>query len=249
MTTVLQVCDQVITTEEIVPLLTGYQLLPQLLREILIDQAIASIDCTPEETASACQQFCEQQQLTLKTERQAWLARYGMNPKQLEALATRTLRIEKFKQATWGHKLESYFLRRKGQMDKVIYSLIRTQDLGIAKELYFRIQEGEQSFAELARAYSQGPEAQTCGLLGPIELSMLHPSLAKMLSTSQPGQLWFPTRLGKWLVIVRLEKLFFTQLDEPMRQKLLNELFEAWLREQINQLGKLRLQDTPKALV
>lgn len=29
-------------------------------------------------------------------------------------------------------------------------------DLGFAQELYFRIQEGEQSFAQLAREYSQG---------------------------------------------------------------------------------------------
>lgn len=52
-----------------------------------------------------------------------------------------------------------------------------------------------------------------------------------MLSVSQPGQLWPPLRLGEWLLIVRLEKLLPAQLDEPMRQSLLNELFEAWLQE------------------
>jgi len=50
--------------------------------------------------------------------------------------------------------------------------VIRTKDPGVAQELYFRIQAGEQSFAEVAREYSQGPEAYTCGLLGPVELSM-----------------------------------------------------------------------------
>ena len=246
MTKVIQVGNRTITAEEVIPLLAGYQMLPQFLRELFIDQAIASTECTPEEEASACQQFYEKNQLNSEAEREAWLTRYGMTSKQLENLATRGLKIEKFKQATWGNKLESYFLSRKFKLDKVMYSLIRTKEVGIAQELYFRIQEGEQSFAELAREYSQGPESQTGGLIGPVELSMVHPGLAKVLATGQPGKIWPPTRLGEWLLIVRFEKLIPAQLDESMRRQLLNELFSAWLQEQFNPtLGSIRPQDTP----
>lgn len=246
MTKVIQVGNRTITAEEVVPLLAGYQMLPQFLRELFIDQAIASAECTPEEEVSTCQQFYEKNQLNSETEREAWLARYGMTSKQLEDLAIRGLKIEKFKQATWGNKLESYFLSRKSKLDKVMYSLIRTKEIGIAQELYFRIQEGEQSFAELAREYSQGPESQTGGLIGPVELSVVHPGLAKVLATGQPGQIWPPTRLGEWLLIVRFEKLTPAQLDESMRRQLLNELFSAWLQEQFNPtLKSIQLQDTP----
>lgn len=234
----LQIGTQTISQTEIIPLLASYQMLPQLLRESIIDRAIESIECTPEETASACQQFYTQYQLTSAAARQAWLERYGISSKQLEVLATRGLRIEKFKQATWGRKLESYFLQRKGQLDKVIYSLIRVKDMGVAQELYYRIQEGEQSFAELAREYSQGPEAQTWGLTGPVELSSPPRPLAQMLSASQPGQLWYPLRLGEWVVIVRMEQSFPAQLDDPMRQRLLNELFDAW-SEQLARQGSI----------
>lgn len=242
MTIVLKVGNQTITAEEIVPLLVGYQMLPQLLRELIIDQAIASIQCTSEEVLSACEQFFQQQQLTSEAAVQTWMQQYGISSQQLEAIVTRQLRIAKYKQATWGSKLESYFLNCKSQLDKVIYSLIRTKDPGIAQELYFRIQAGEQSFAECARSYSQGPEVQTGGLIGPVELSVPHPALAKMLAISQPGQLLPPTRIGEWLVIVRLEKLIGAQLDEPMRAKLLNNLFETWISEQMNQLDVPSLQ-------
>ncbi len=235
MITVLQVGARAITADEIIPLLAGYQLLQPLLREIIIDQAIASISCTPEENASACKQFFEQHQITNEKEKLAWASQRGMTLAQLEALATRGVLIEKFKQGTWGHKLESYFLSRKAQLDRVIYSLIRTQEPGIAQELYFRIQEGEQSFADLAREYSQGSEAQTGGLIGPVELSVPHPVLAQMLRLSQPGQLCPPTRLGEWFLIVRLEKFIPAQLDASMRQRLLNECFNTWLSEQLNQ--------------
>lgn len=171
-----------------------------------------------------------------------------MTVEQLQAFATRGLRIEKFKQASFGHQLESYFLSRKLHLDKVLYSLIQTQDIA-ATELYFRIQEGEASFAELARKYSQGAEAENGGLIGPVELSTCHPTVAKMLSVSQPGQLWPPTRLGEWLVIVRLEKFVPAQLDKLMRQRLLSELFAAWLQEQLNQLSNLRPQPVPATLL
>jgi len=48
--------------------------------------------------------------------------------------------------------------------------------------------------AELARD-SQGPEAETGGLIGPVELSNPHPAIAQMLSISKPSHLW---PLGVW---------------------------------------------------
>lgn len=235
MTVVLQVGNKTITAQEVLPLLTNYQLMPQLLRELIIDQSIIPFTCTATEKDMACQQIYQKNQLHSQTERQTWLKRNRMTPEQLETLLTRGLRIEKFKQATWGHTLESNFLRRKGQLDQVIFSMLRTNDMGIAQELYFRIQEREQSFADLAQEYSQGPEAQTGGFVGPVELGTLHPTLAQMFSASQPGQLWFPFALGEWVMIVRLERLLPAQLDEFMRQRLLKELFETWLIKQISQ--------------
>jgi parvulin-like peptidyl-prolyl isomerase len=235
MDAVLQVGDRLITAAEIIPLLAEYQLLPSLLREIIIDQAIASYHCTPEENATALEQFAIKNQLTEAESKQNWLKYHHLTEPQLEVLATRGLLVEKFKQATWGNKLESYFLSRKGQLDRVIYSLIRTQDPGIAQELYFRIQENEQSFGDLARQYSQGSEAQTGGMIGPIEISVPHPTLSQLLRLSQPGQLLPPTRLEDWFVIVRLEKFIPAQLDQVMRQRLLNECFSNWLSEQLKQ--------------
>ena len=80
-------------------------------------------------------------------------------------------------------------------------------------------------------------EAQTGGINGPVELGTIHPNLARLLSVSQPGQLWSPVQFGEWQVIVRLEKLIAVQLDEPMCQRLLNELFAAWLQAQMTQLS------------
>jgi parvulin-like peptidyl-prolyl isomerase len=223
MNLMLQLGDRALTAGEVLPLLAKYNLMPLLVKEVVIDQAIAEIQTTPEEEKLALEQ-AQQAQAQQKQ---------GMSAEQIQAIAIRQLKLEKFKEITWGGDIDSYFFQRKSQLDRVIYSLISTSDIGIAQEIYFRIQEGEQSFAELAREYAQGPEAQTDGLVGPIELQTIHPLLAKILSMSQPQQLLPPTQIGEWVLIVRLEKLLPAQLDRGTRQRLINERFNQWLQNQI----------------
>jgi parvulin-like peptidyl-prolyl isomerase len=226
MTTVLQVLDQKITAEEVVPLLERYQLLPHLFRELVIDRTIAEIECTDEEITAIRQQFNPSNGDAEKR----------LEPQSSDEVIARSLKIQKFKQAQWQHKLGSYFLQRKSQLDRVIYSLIRIQDVGVADELYFRLQEGEQPFAELAAIYSQGSEAQTGGLVGPVEIGCYHPSFAQILLSHQPGQLIPPVQLEEWIAIIRIEKYMPAQLDEAMGQRLLDELFENWLQSQLEHI-------------
>lgn len=229
----IQVANQTITAEEIIPLLSDYQMLAKLKRELLIDRAIESINCTSTEKAQVVQQFYRQNGLAKDSDNESWFKKHCMTSEQIKALAIRQFKIEKFKQETWGDKLGAYFIRRKKQLDRVIFSLIRTQQLDLAQELYFRLQAKEQSFADLARQYSQGPESSIGGFVGPVELGTLPSPLAEVLSTSQPDRV-YPISLGEWQAIVRLEKIIPAQLDPLMRQKLLNELFELWLSKQLN---------------
>lgn len=248
---VIQIGNRTITEAEILTLLAGFQMLPLLWRELIIDRAIAPIELTDSEKVNAFNQFDERHQLPSLAERSSWGERYGMVIEQVEILATREIKIELFKTATWGAKLESYFLIHKSKLDKVVYSLLRTQSQEVATELYFRIESGEQTFAELARQYSGGTEVQTGGLLGPIELSKPHPTLAKMLSISQPGQLWSPIQLGEWFIILRLEKFIPAVLNDTTRQQLLNDLFEGWIQEQVQQEMKKwsNRKDTPHSSI
>ena len=235
-----QTTSKVIPIQEIPCLLSRYQLLPQLLRGIVIDEAIADYSCTDAEKQLAIEQFEQQQQIQTESDREAWLQKQGMTEEQMEELAVRPILVEKFKNDTWGSKVESYFISRKANFDQAIFSLLRTPDGLLSQEIYFRIQEGEESFSELAQRYSKGPEANTGGVIGPVPVSNLKPTLAKNLSISQPGQLWSPTRLEEWFVIVRLEKFLPAALDRAMRQRLLNEMFETWISEQMQRLSPIR---------
>jgi parvulin-like peptidyl-prolyl isomerase len=218
---------------EIVRLLTEYQMLPGLVRELVIDREIREIHSDDDDQRVAMQTFCERYQLRSNEQIQQWLAVHSLTLPQMESIALRQFKIEKFKQNTWGKKAESHFIARKDRLDRAIYSLIRTTDLGIAQEIYFRLIDGEQTFEEVARKYSEGAESQTGGLIGPVELSTPHPAIAKLLLTNPPGKICPPMRLEQWYVIVRPEQLLPAQFDEAMRERLINELFNLWLQAEI----------------
>jgi parvulin-like peptidyl-prolyl isomerase len=222
-------------------MLRRYGLMPPLVKEVVIDQALTEIDLTEEEAGAALEQFFQAHQLQEAEPRQAFLQQRGLIEDDLAVMAMRELKLRKFKAETWGNKVESYFLQRKNRLDRVLYSLIRTQEPGLAQELYFRIQDDGQPFADLARQYSEGQEAQTGGLIGPVELSVPHPALARMLSISKPGQLWPPTRVEGWFVVVRLEKFLPAKLDDGTRQRMMDELYSNWLSEQVKSaMGRQR---------
>jgi parvulin-like peptidyl-prolyl isomerase len=222
-----------VSQAELVPLLKKYQLLPKILRELAIDRAIAPISCSDVERINALKQLCNREDLTSEQQLEQWLDLYGVDRQQLAEIAVRNLKIAKFKQATWGSKVEAYFLKRKSQLDRVIYSLIRTTELGVTQEIYFRATGGEQSFAELASRYSQGAESATGGLIGPVELGTPHPAIAHQLSSQPLGRICPPLQLEQWYIILRPEQLIPAQLDASMRQRLIDELFQTWLQEQI----------------
>jgi parvulin-like peptidyl-prolyl isomerase len=211
-------------------LLASYRLLPQLYQELVIDQAIAPFTLSPEESAAALQQWFASNSVTTEAQQQPWLAQQQLTLAQAHTLAGRSRRLEHYKQATWGHKLEAHFLTCKAQMDQVVYSVLRVRDVATAQELFFRIQSGEEAFAKLAAAYSQGPEAQTGGLVGPMPLSQPHPALAQRLRSAQSGSLIAPFQLGEWVLLARLEQLIPARLDAATQQKLLDSLFQTWLQ-------------------
>ncbi len=230
----LQIGNSQIPCDRVLQQLYDAQLLPQLLREIVIDELIErvagdyQIDLTP--TPAEFERLSAQvAQIT---------PFQGMNADQIEAITLRTLQLHKFKQAGWGHKVSGYYQSVQHQLYRVSYSILQVEDGLIAQEVFFRIQSGEQSFAELAVQYSQDPSAKKGGLVGPMLSRDLDPAIAQVLQQLSPGQLSPLFQLDRNYGFIRLNELTPPQLDENMHQVLLDELFESWIQAQIaNEVG------------
>jgi parvulin-like peptidyl-prolyl isomerase len=225
----LRIGDSQIPVERILQQLHESKLLPQLLREILIDETIDrvareyDIDLTP----------AEEEFDRLSARVAAIVPFQGMSPEQLEAITARTLKAYKFKQAGWGQKVSSYFETVRDRLDRVSYSILLVEDGSIAQELFFRVQSAENSFAEIALTYSQHETAQRGGLIGPLLLTEVNPAIASILKQLKSGELSTLFQLDRFYGFIRLNDLIKPELDENLHQSLLDELFENWIQTQL----------------
>ena len=215
-------CDQTITSTEIMPLLQRYGLLLQLAKEDIIDRAISQIQCTPSELAIASRLWQYQQTKSSDKESQ----------RQLIALAIRKLKLEKFKRQRWKNQVPAYFARRRKQLDRVVYSLVKAKTIEVAREIYFRLIEGEQTFSAL-KADADDPNLITLEADGWVELGTLHPIIAKRLAHLEVGTIAAPQAVNQEYVIMRLENYQAAVCDRLMHQRLVNELFQVWLRGEL----------------
>ncbi|WP_310415319.1 peptidylprolyl isomerase [Chamaesiphon sp. OTE_8_metabat_110] len=236
MSAVLQIGDTSLTAEQLLPLISKYRLVPQLAKEMIIEAAIKDYEITETEHQDARQRFCQQQQLGNEQDLDAWLQQQQLGRDDLKELIDRELQLRKFKIDKWETQVESHFCQRKSQIDRVVFSMIRVKEIDVAEEIYFRLVSEEASFVELAPHYSEGIEAKTKGISGPVELGKLDPILANALITLQPLEVLPPLQIGEWWVVLQLETIIPAQLDEEMRQYLTEELFNQWIYEEVQKL-------------
>jgi parvulin-like peptidyl-prolyl isomerase len=248
MSAVLQIGDTSLTAEQLLPLISKYRLVPPLAKEMSIEAAIKDYEITDSEHQDARNRFCQQQQLNNDKDLDLWLQQQQLGRDDLKDLIDRELKLRKFKTAKWETQVESYFCQRKSQIDRVIFSMIRVKEIDVAEEIYFRLVSEEASFVELAPLYSEGIEAKTKGISGPVELGKLDPILANVLITLQPLEVLPPLQIGEWWVVLQLETIVPAQLDEEMRQYLTEELFNQWIYEEVQKLLSTPPTSTQPAL-
>ena len=143
--------------------------------------------------------------------------------------------LYRFSSQRFGPALEEIFLSSQRDRDVIVYSLIRTRDQPLSRELWIRLEEGEDSFAEIASHYGEGPEASRKGVIGPVTIGSLQPEeLKSRLRSLSIGHISPPFLLGEWNVILKLEQLNPAQFDSSTRTKLLNEKLDSFLDERVN---------------
>lgn len=233
MTSPLDLAGTPISLEQLPALLIELELWPLLLRRHLERIQAVGYSPTREEQIAFQQSFLAQERIADLDSLNAWLQRQGISEQQMSQRLFRALQLEQFKQATFGPRVGPLYLERKASLDRVTYSLLRVKERAKALELHLRLQEEEDTFADLASTYSEGVEQQLNGLIGPMELGRINPVLAERLRISSPGQLWPPFEAEGWWVILRHERHLPAQLDTAMTQRLISEMYEQWIVEQV----------------
>ena len=119
----------------------------------------------------------------------------------------------------------------------LVISLLRVKDYTLARELWIRLEEDETTFAEAAREFGEGPEADSQGVIGPIPIGLLQPpTLQDTLRGLKAGEMSPPIAVGEWQILLRLEKLTPTRLDDRVREEMLQEALTNFLDDRVRKI-------------
>ena len=208
-----------------------YRLGYQLQRERLLDEVSSQYVPDADELKEAWASFCKRHDLDPEKPARTPREYAGCPPERLAWIVERDLRIGVWKNATFGPDARERFFQRKPMLDRVVYSLLREKDLGVARELWFRLREKEAGFADLAPTYASGNEVYTGGVVGPIAYGNMHAALANVLRVAVPGEILKPFTIAEWHLVARVDHQLPAEFDEAVRVQMIEELLQLWLEE------------------
>jgi hypothetical protein len=138
------------------------------------------------------------------------------------------------------------FLELGSALDRVCLSVLQSDDAHLAQEWYFKLQDGDADFSQLA-PQSLGSSRDSGGHLGPLRLEELQTPLDRLVLRAQPGAIQPPLRIpGGRSIVLRLDSRLPAQWDDATRRELTLRLHRDWLATTIDTL--LASSPTPGAV-
>ena len=215
-------------------LLSDLGLLHAFIRRLLIRKHTINITPDKESQINFQKGFFLLNNITDQQQLSSWLESNEISEADMSLHLYRSLQTEILKKNLFSNQVESYFLANKDNFDLCSYSLLRSFSRSKINELYIRLSEDEDTFSSLSSQFSEGPESDSNGFISLRPFKSIHPAISERLKISRPGQLWQPFQISDTWILIRLEKIVQSTLDEKTSSTILSTLFDRWLDEQVN---------------
>ena len=217
---------------ECLSILNKNGLLIQLIQRELVHDKLSKVILADDIKAEIIKKFYEDLAKTINIPLEEWILNSKLTTTEIEYIACKSIRLKQYCKDNYYNKVDSRFLTRKSELDIVVYSLIRVNDFFEARELFFRILEKEVDIGDLASKYSEGIEKKTRGIVGPCPIGQAHPQLRNILQKSKLGEVHPPVKIQNSVLIVRVECYEPAKLDDFMRAKMGEEIFNETIESE-----------------
>ena len=215
-------------------------------RELTRDRLIGkSHPLTEEQRQNALREYLSHVGINTDKELKRWMRSEFLDEVQLQCRSERFGLWLETCEKRFKNQMLSLFLKRKSQLDRVVYSLHWVDEEALADELFIRLKERECSFEQLFCLLPDNrKEGLPSGKHGPTKLEMLPDALAQILRVSTPGQVWPPREAEGGWVILQLEELQPAIFNKRLRRQFALELGERWLTEEMEAKQKKIVRST-----
>jgi parvulin-like peptidyl-prolyl isomerase len=164
-----------------------------------------------------------------------WLEQQQLSVDDFEQIAMMRVLTKKLSHHLFLDKIESFFsMYQLDYAGAILYEVV-VENGDLALELYYAVCTGEETFANIARRYSQDLELRRIGgYLGKRARKEMDPAISAAVFAATPPQVLKPILTARGFHLVFVEELVQPLLNEEIRLKILTHMFNEWLQEKLS---------------
>ncbi|MBD2607476.1 peptidylprolyl isomerase [Scytonema hofmannii FACHB-248] len=173
----------------------------------------------------------------------SWLQKHGLSLDDFEELVYYNVLSSKLAEHLFADKVEQFFVENQLDYAQIVMYEVVFDDLDLAMEMFYAIQEGEITFPEVAHQYIQNDEIRRCGgYKGILSRINLKPEISTAVFAATPPQLLKPIVTSKGVHFINVEEIIIPQLNKTLHLKIISHLFSEWLNQQFEKI-KIEVED------
>jgi parvulin-like peptidyl-prolyl isomerase len=205
--------------------------------QIITDTANAEvIKVSDRELQQAADDFRVKYNLSDPNATWEWLDKNYLTGDDFEQLIEKSLVTAKLSQHLFGDRVEPYFYQHQLDFTQAVLYEIVFDDYSLAIEQFYALEEQETTFAQIARRYIQEPNLRRQhGYQGVMSRTALNSKISAAVFAANPPQVLKPITMNKKVHLILVEEIIQPQLEESLQKQILNQLFSAWLEQQVQQ--------------
>lgn len=215
-------------------------LVQSILRRNIIAAQIekAKIEPTAAELQQAADKFRIVNQLETTEATKKWLEDGSFSLDDFEYIVTQDLLAQKLAEHLFGERVEQFFYQNLLDYSGAILYEVILEDRDLAMEIFYSLQEGDLSFADVAHQYIDVLELRRRGgYVGKVGRKQLHPEISAAVFAATPPQLIKPITTAVGVHLIQVEEIITPKLDEQLYQQILTQMFDRWLADKVAEIS------------
>lgn len=212
------------------------ELIHGLLRRQVIERQSQELglEATASELQIAADRFRKVQKLDTAEATWKWLQTNFLSIDDFEKLIAHKLITEKLAHHLFGDRVEHHFQQNLLEYGGAIIYEVVLEDPDLAMEIFYALQEGDLSFADVAHQYIPDSELKRRGgYVGNVNRRQLRPEISAAVFASKPPQLIKPVVSAIGVHLIYVERIDRPQLNDLLRHEILMSMFDLWLDEEV----------------
>lgn len=192
------------------------------------------ITVTPEELQQQGDDLRLIKKLTKAKDTWNWLEKHHLSVHEFEELVHNKIISQKLAKHLFSEQVEKHFYEHQLEYAAAVTYELILEDKDLALELFYALEEGEITFPEVARLYITDPEQRRAyGYQGMRHRKDFRPEIVAPVFAAKPPTILKPISTPKGVYLIWVEEVIQSELDEELREKIIAELFEDWLKQEI----------------